>query len=150
MMARRIDLTKKLTDEELVYLVDRSRWKDLREYARIHELPPPRLPNAANVRAQEPRVGVKARKLPDVVAELSVAFGRSQQEPGEEQSGESSARDWSMLTVPQLKEELDKRRAQYEKSEDSEGVEVVSYTNEDRKDDLVKKLYDDDAEMAEG
>jgi len=49
------------------------------------------------------------------------------------------------MKVPQLQALLTKRKEQYEADEDDEGVEIVSFTTADKKDDLVQKLLDDDA-----
>lgn len=143
-MAREIDLTKPLTDAELIYLSDRSRWRDLRTYAENMGLPEPVLPDAKRIRAQEPRVGVHATKLPPVLEQFREGDKESE---GSEKSEEAPKnRDYSTMTVAQLKEELDRRRADYEKDGDTEAVADVSYTNEDRKDDLVTKLQLDDEE----
>jgi len=47
-------------------------------------------------------------------------------------------------TVAELKTELDKRKAEYEKVGDADGVEAVSYGNRDVKADLIVLLREDD------
>jgi len=47
-------------------------------------------------------------------------------------------------TVALLKAELDNRREAYLAGEDEEGAEAVSYTNSDKKADLVVLLTEDD------
>lgn len=157
-MAREIDLSKQLSEDDIRYLVDRGRWNDLRTNARNLGLPEPNLPNQRDLRAQKPRVGVRARKGEDAYAAIARAL---QSEPAETLSAEvhedaprlpqpektDTATDYTKLTVPQLKEELDKRRTEYETDGDTEGVELVSYASDAKKDELVRKLQDDDASV---
>lgn len=58
--------------------------------------------------------------------------------------------DYSTMKVEELKAELDRRRELYERDGDTEGVDAVSYTKADKKDDLVALLETDDEELAEG
>jgi hypothetical protein len=146
-MAKEIDLTKPLSEFDLRYLVSRDRWNDIRTNARNLGIAEPAMPNKRDIRAQVPKTGVNARKRDDTFEAIKKALGikGADDAPGEEGTPEEGGKvDYKKLTVPQLKEELDKRRADYEASGDTEAVEEVSYTNEDRKDDLVAKLELDD------
>jgi hypothetical protein len=58
--------------------------------------------------------------------------------------------DYSTMKVEDLKAELDRRRALYERDGDREGVEAVTYVKGAKKDDLVVLLETDDEELAEG
>jgi len=152
-MARKIDLTKPLDEFELKYLVSRDRWNDIRTNARNLGIAPPAMPNKRDIRAQVPKTGVNARKRDDTFQAIKKALGikgaDDVPEPESETPTASDGKvDYKKLTVPQLKEELDKRRSDYEASGDNEAVEEVSYTNEDRKDDLVAKLELDDEASA--
>lgn len=150
-MARKIDLTKPLNEAELKYLVQRDRWKDIRTNAANLGIEPPAMPNKRDIRAQRPRTGVNARKREDSFAAIAKAMGikldsEESEDPSTPESNADSVRavDYGKLTVPQLKEELDKRRADYEAAGDTDAVEDVSYTKDDLKDDLVAKLQLDD------
>lgn len=57
--------------------------------------------------------------------------------------------DYAGLTVAALKAELDRRKAAYEAAGDEEGVEAVTYTSADKKDDLIALLETDDEETSE-
>jgi len=146
-MSREIDLTKRLDEDELRYLVDRDMWDALRENARNLKLPEPNLPSARGIRAQVPRKQLRNSDAFDKIAsQLGVGVTEETSEPQQEAvtPDEPKAVDYTKLTVPQLKEELDKRRADYEAAGDSVAVADVSYANDARKDDLVKMLQDDD------
>lgn len=65
------------------------------------------------------------------------------------EEAEESAPGYDTLTVADLKAELDKRKAEYEKAEDTEGVEAVTYSKSDKKEDLIVLLQEDDAAIAE-
>jgi hypothetical protein len=153
-MSREIDLTKKLDEDELRYLVDRDMWDALRENARNLDLPEPNLPSARGIRAQVPRKQLRNTDAFDQIAKQMGVKASQGEDSGEgttapvlaPQQGDQGRKlvDYTKLTVPQLKEELDKRRKEYEDAGDSEAVAEVSYTNDDRKDDLVAKLQLDD------
>lgn len=148
-MAREVDLTKPLSEDDLRYLVDRDRWDDLRTNADNLGIEAPNLPSARGIRAQVPR-----RQLQNVEGEQ--AFGRIAKmmhvqrgdEPAPEQP-ETTGTDYTKLTVPQLKEEMDKRRQQYQSDNDSEGVALMTYQGDAKKVDLVQALQMDDADEAE-
>lgn len=57
--------------------------------------------------------------------------------------------DYNAWTVPQLKNELDTRRAAYEAAGRTEDAEYVGYASGDKKDLLVELLEADDAEPEE-
>lgn len=146
-MSKEIDLTKQLSEFDLRYLVDRNRWDDIRTNADNLGLPVPNLPSARGLRAQVPRSQLRNTDAFDKIAkQLKVSIADTEEQ---EASEESKTVDYSKLTVPQLKEELEKRRADYEASGDSDAVADVSYSNEDRKDDLVAKLQLDDEASSE-
>lgn len=173
-MAMEIDLTKPLNEDEIKYLVERCRWRDLRMYAANMGLDEPMLPDAAGIRRADPLVGVNASELPGAYKALVMAgegqaanvpppseqpagapTGDVRQFPSQPQAiagqgGPVVKTDWTQLTVPQLKQELDSRReeAQKEDPPDPEVVDLLSYTNDDRKDDLVAKLNLDDEAIA--
>lgn len=150
-MARIIDLTKPMSEAELKYLVQRDRWKEIRTNAENLGIEPPAMPSKRDIRAQRPRTGVNARKREDsfeaIAKAMGIKTGSTAEEPmapEQSTSGEQRKVDYSKLTVPQLKEELDKRRADYEAAGDTDAVEDVSYIKDDLKDDLVAKLQLDD------
>lgn len=151
-MSRKIDLTKQLDEDELRYLVDRDMWDALRENADNLGIPAPNLPSARGIRAQVPR---KQLRNTDAFDNIAKAMGvQVKKDDGEPTSptpppdpaatGSGGPVDYNKLTVMQLKEELDKRRADYEREGDNEGVDLVSYSNSDKKEDLVTKLQLDD------
>lgn len=157
-MSKEIDLTKPLTHGELQYLVDRDRWDDLRENARNLGLPEPVLPSARGIRAQVPRKQLRNTDALDRIADqLGVSV------PNDEETEQPPARqaenppppfgpqptDWNKLTVVQLKEEMDKRRGQYERDDDQEGVKLMTYAGDARKDDLVSALQLDDEDESD-
>lgn len=145
-MSREIDLTKRLDEDELKYLVDRDRWDDLRTNAENLGLPEPNLPSARGIRAQVPRKQLRNTDAFDKIAEqMGVRVGGDEPTPV---SGPQPV-DYKKLTVPQLREELDKRRKDYEASGDSDAVMDVSYATTDRKEDLVAKLELDDEASAD-
>lgn len=149
-MAREIDLTKKLSEDDLRYLVDRDRWGDIRTNADNLGVDAPNLPTARAIRAQVPRRQLKEADAFDKLAKtLGVSVSKEDDDTVVAPSAGSGKIDYKQLTVPQLKEELDKRRQDYEASGDNEAVADVSYTNTDRKEDLVAKLELDD-EAADG
>ena len=155
-MSRNIDVTKQLDEDELRYLVDRDMWDALRENARNLGMPEPQLPSARGIRMQTPR-----RQLRNVAAETAFKGIADQlgvsvkgQEAEDDQAlaasetpplpAGSQPTDWNKLTVAQLKEEMDKRRGQYEQEDDQEGVTLMTYAGDARKDDLVAALKLDD------
>lgn len=153
-MSRKIDLTKQLDEDELRYLVDRDMWDALRENAENLGLDAPNLPSARGIRAQVPRkqlrntdafyniakaMGVKVAK-PDDALDSGAPSNSAAAEGGDEQK----AVNYDKLTVPQLKEEMDKRRADYERDEDNEGVTLMTYSEGVLKRDLVAALTLDD------
>lgn len=154
-MSREIDLTKQLDEDELRYLVDRDMWDALRENADNLGLPEPNLPSARGIRAQVPR---KQLRNTDAFEQIARAMGVSvsgedemlspSPPPDPAASGPKKV-NYSDLTVPQLKEELDKRRREYAEAEDTEGVDLVSYSNSERKEDLITKLQLDDDTLDE-
>src|ERR1044072_3063730 len=161
-MAYEVDLTKKLSEDDLRFLVDRNRWDDIRKNAENLGLDVPNLPSARGIRAQTPRVELRRAQAPfDKSAKmLGVKTDGDPDETEEqrsvapntvstEQSDEPKTVDYNKLTVPQLQEELDKRRQDYEAAGDNDAVADVSYTSDDRKSDLVRKLQDDDAAQAD-
>jgi hypothetical protein len=155
-MSRDIDLTKRLDEDELRYLVDRDRWDDLRTNAENLGMPVPNLPSARGIRAQVPRRQMRNTDAFDKIAQqMGVQVNKDDAESPPSSpvappppSGPQPT-DYSKLTVPQLKEELDKRRKEYEDDGDAEGVELVSYAGDARKDDLVAKLQLDDDTIGE-
>lgn len=149
-MSKEIDLTKPLSEDDLRYLVDRCRWEDIRQNAANLDLPEPVLPSARGIRAQVPRSQLKNTDSFDKIAEqLNVKLGGDEVESSE--AAADGPVDYNKLTVPQLKEELDKRRTAYEAEGDSDAVADVSYTSEDKKGELVAKLeLDDEAQSEEG
>lgn len=180
-MAKEIDLTKPLNEDEIKYLVDRCRWRDLRLYCANMGLEEPNLPDAAGIRRADPTIGVNANELPGAYKALALAgepqaskafeqapeqpegaetgeprrFGAqpppAPQEPDQGAEGEGStppAPDYKAMTVAQLQAKLDERREDAVKEEaDQEIIENLSYTRDDRKDDLVAKLELDDATL---
>lgn len=155
-MAMQIDLTKQLNEGELRYLIERDRWDDIRENARNLGKPEPALPSARGIRMQTPR-----RQLRNVAAEtafkgiadqlgVSVATEDETEQPPANAAenppppSDPQPVDYSRLTVPQLKEEMDKRRTKYERDGDKEGVDLMTYASDARKDDLVSALKLDD------
>lgn len=149
-MSKKVDLTKPLSEDDLRYLVDRCRWDDLRENAANLGMDEPTLPSSRGLRAQVPRAELSnTDSFDDIAEQLGV---RTTDAEGDVAASEKTAADrYRSMTVPQLKEELDKRRADYEAGEDPdmEAAGEVSYTNEDRKDALVQKLVDDDIMQAD-
>lgn len=158
-MSREIDLTKRLTEDELKYLVDRDMWDALRENARNLDLPEPNLPSARGLRKQIPRRQLRhSGAFSEIAKDMGVELSESEDpttpsvpQPSAQgaEGSEEVPVDYTKLTVPQLKEELDKRRADYEADGDTEAVAEVSYTKEDLKDDLVAKLQLDDEAAAD-
>jgi hypothetical protein len=152
-MTRKIDLTKRLDEDELRYLVDRDMWDALRENARNLDLPEPNLPSARGIRMQVPR---KQLRNTDALDRIADQLGVSMSKEGDEPSARVAETppppagpqptDWNKLTVAQLKEEMDKRRQQYEAEDDQEGVKLMTYAGDARKDDLVSALQLDDEE----
>lgn len=146
-MAKEIDLTKPLSAFDLQYLVDRGRWEDIRQNAANLDLPEPVLPSARGIRAQVPRSQLRNTDTFDRIADqlgvkLSDDEGDAPEAPGAPE--EPQAVDYTKLTVPQLKEEMDSRRQRYEAEDDTEGVELMTYAGDARKDDLVSALKLDD------
>lgn len=156
-MSREIDLTKPLSEDELRYLVDRDRWDDLRTNASNLGLDEPNLPSARGIRAQVPRKQLRNMDAFDKIAKaMDVPVAKDEGEatptptPAAAPEGDAGGKvNYDKLTVPQLQEELDKRRKEYEGAGDTEGVELVSYSQGDRKGDLVSKLQLDDDSVAE-
>lgn len=150
-MAREIDLTKTLSEDDLRYLTDRNRWADIRRNAENLGLDVPNLPTSRDLRAQVPRNRLRDKDaFEDIAQKLGVTTEAASEDADEAASDEQKPVDYSKLTVPQLKEALDKRRADYEAVGDSEAVADVSYTAEDKKGDLVAKLQLDDEASSEG
>lgn len=150
-MSREIDLTKRLDEDELRYLVDRDRWDDIRTNAENLDRDVPNLPSARGIRAQAPRKQLRNSDAFDKIAkQLGVRVSKDDDDMDEVVAPEPTPAagpqpvDYTKLTVPQLKEELDKRRKDYEAAGDSEAVGDVSYTDGDKKGDLVAKLQLDD------
>jgi len=145
-MAREIDLTKKLTQDDLQYLVDRGRWDALRQNAENLGMPEPNLPSARGIRMAVPRSQMRDTSMFDDIAEqMGVSVEKDDEATtAAPEDSSSSAVDYTKLTVPQLKEEMDKRRGQYEADGDQEGVELMTYASDARKDDLVTALQVDD------
>lgn len=139
-MAREIDITKPLSADDLRYLVDRDRWEEIRENADNLGLDVPNLPSARGIRAQVPRKQLQNTDEFDRIAKMMHV--QTGDEPAPEQP--PTGMDYTKLTVPQLKEEMDKRRQQYEAEDDSEGVALMSYPNDAKKVDLVQALQMDD------
>lgn len=155
-MSREIDLTKKLSEDDLRYLVDRDMWDALRENAANLGLPEPNVPSARGIRAQVPRKQIQYDDaLAKIAKQMKVSVSRaSDDEDGDgsaQGGGESDARvNYEKMTVPQLKEEMDKRRAEYQAGDDAEGVELMTYHSDAKKGDLVAALaLDDQAEPDE-
>ena len=65
--------------------------------------------------------------------------------PDEERAGDV----YESKTIKELQSELDRRRKGYEAAGDDEGVEAVTYTKSDKKDDLIVLLREDDEAVAE-
>lgn len=161
-MAIEIDLTQQLTEFELKYLVQRCRWDDIRQNAENLGIAEPNLPSVRDLRRQVPRKQLKNTDNFDKIAkQLGVKRekGDDEEDGGEEpvalqESPEAVvpvAVDYNKLTVPQLKEELDKRREQYQAQDDQEAAADVAYTTDDKKPDLISKLeYDDEAQVEAG
>jgi hypothetical protein len=155
-MTLKIDLTKRLTADELRYLVDRDRWEDLRENARNLGIEEPNLPSARGIRAQVPRRQLRNTDAFDSIAkQMGIKLRKEDEEPSSvstpQPTSESDARvNYEKLTVPQLKEEMDKRREQYAGEEDGEGVELMTYASDAKKSDLVAALALDDQGEDEG
>jgi hypothetical protein len=151
-MSKEIDLTKPLSEFDLKYLVDRQRWADIRQNAANLDLPEPNLPSARGLRAQVPRSQLRGTDdYNAIAAQLKVKLSDESEgadtAPAQEQGAETGgAVDYTKLTVPQLREEMDKRRQQYESDGDTEGVELMTYASDARKDDLVSALKLDDEE----
>lgn len=159
-MSREIDLTKRLNEDELRYLVDRDMWEALRENARNLGMDEPNLPSPRGIRQQVPRTQLRYTDEFAVIAKsmgvpLSDDEGSDAATPASAPGAEGSPSpptgpqpmDYTKLTVPQLKEEMDKRRTQYEKDGDAEGVQLMTYGSDARKDDLISALQlDDDTE----
>jgi hypothetical protein len=171
-MTMNVDLTKPLNEHEIKYLVDRCRWADLRTYCVNMGLDEPALPDAKSIRAQDVRMGVNATQLPGAYAALAIA-GEGKAEQAAELGGDPTTpvrqptqfpdnsstqganqipkTDWSKLTVPQLQQELDKRREEAEREDDpdQEVIDNLSYAKDARKDELVAKLDLDDEAIAQ-
>lgn len=177
-MSRKLDITKPLSADEIKYMLDRDMWRELRQYCANMGLEMPVLPDKARIRGAEPLVGVGATVLPDPYKALALVGEKQAEkaapdpdaQPPSAPSGvmhgpegqfppqtpqpsatvPSERTDWSKLTVDQLKEELDSRReeAQKEDPPDTDALENLSYTKDDRKDDLVTKLNLDDEAIA--
>jgi hypothetical protein len=152
-MSKEIDLTKKLSAFDLKYLVDRNRWSDLREYAEIHDLPEPPLPSVRDLRRQVPRS--QLRKA-DGFSEIAEALGVTEEKddggdttPSGSAQPEDRTAFYTKLTVPQLKEEMDSRKAKYEAEEDGDGVALMTYAKDEVKADLVARLVADDEDEAD-
>lgn len=144
-MSKEVDLTKPLSAFDLKYLVDRCRWDDIRQNAANLDLPEPVLPSARGIRAQVPRSQLRNTDTFDRIADqLGVKLSDDEDGAAPETPEEPQAVDYAKLTVPQLKEEMDKRRSQYEGEGDTEGVELMTYAGDARKDDLVSALKLDD------
>lgn len=158
-MSREIDLTKPLSEDELRYLVDRDRWDDLRANAEHLGIDAPNLPSARGIRAQVPRKQMRNTDAFDMIAaQLGVSVAKDDGEgtptpvpaAASAETGAGKKVNYDKLTVPQLKEEMDKRRQDYEADEDGEGVQLMTYASDARKDDLVAALkLDDQAEPAD-
>lgn len=152
-MAKKIDLTKPLSEDDLRYLVDRDRWDDIRTNADNLGIEAPNLPSPRGIRMQVPRQQLRNTDGFDRIAKMMHV--QREPEPDEEDAGtppvdaQSKAVDYNQLTVPQLKEELDTRKAKYESEQDADGVALVSYAADARKGDLVALLQLDDEETSE-
>lgn len=161
-MSKEVDLTKPLSENDLRYLVDRDRWDDIRTNAANLGLPEPVLPSARGLRAQVPRFKLpRPDAFDDIAKQLQVQRDEPTEdapeipvpeETGGEQTEQTGGEpvDYTKLTVPQLKEEMDNRRKQYEQEDDTEGVELMTYSSDTRKDDLVSALQMDDEEDDSG
>jgi hypothetical protein len=156
-MSREIDLTKRLSEDELRYLVDRDRWDDLRTNADNLGLDAPNLPSARGIRQQVPRRQLRnTDAFDDIAKSLGVSVTKEDDEASPPADSAATAEegdkpvDYTKLTVPQLKEELDKRRKEYELAGDAEAVKDVTYDTKATKPDLVAQLQlDDEAAGAE-
>lgn len=150
-MAKEIDLTKQLSSFDLQYLVDRGRWDDLRENANNLGIAAPNLPSARGIRAQTPRQTLAKRNdaFDRIADTLGVAIERDEEGDWPTPDPDRSPVDFNKLTVPQLKEEMDKRRQQYELEQDSEGVELMTYAADAKKADLVAALEMDSSDDGE-
>lgn len=158
-MSREIDLTKRLSEDELRYLVDRDRWDDLRTNADNLGIDAPNLPSARGLRMQVPAKQLRNTDAFDRIAEtMGVPVAKEDDtspapdsaataETTESEDGKPV--DYNKLTVMQLKEELDSRRKQYEEAGDDEAVKDVTYEAKATKPDLIAQLQLDD-EAADG
>jgi hypothetical protein len=153
-MSKKIDLTKKLSEFDLKYLVDRNRWSDLREYAEIHDLPEPALPSVRDLRRQVPRSQLRnTDSFADIAKALKVSTSNEADDGDETPPGSAQPEDrtvfYGKLTVPQLKEEMDSRKAKYEAEEDADGVALMTYAKDEIKADLIARLVADDEDEAD-
>lgn len=152
-MAKKIDLEKPLNEDELRYLVDRDRWDDIRTNADNLGIDVPNLPSPRGIRMQVPRKQLeKANDGFDRIAKMMHV--QREADPDEEDAGspapdEPETVDYNKLTVMQLKEELDKRKTEYETDNDADGVALVSYPADAKKGDLIALLQLDDEETSE-
>jgi hypothetical protein len=147
-MSREIDLTKKLSEDDLRYLVDRDRWDDLRTNAENLGLPEPNLPSPRGIRMQVPAKQLKNTDAFDKIADQLGVKVSNEDEDSPAPSGPQPT-DYNKLTVPQLKEELDKRRREYEQAGDSDAVKDVTYDAKATKPDLIAQLQLDDEATSE-
>jgi hypothetical protein len=148
-MSRNIDLTKRLDEDELRYLVDRDRWDDLRTNADNLGIEAPNLPSARGIRAQVPRRQLQHNEEFNRIADMmGVPVADEDGFVPSANKGPEPV-DYNKLTLPQLKEALDARRKQYEATGDTEGVADVSYEAKATKAELVLKLQADDEAVSD-
>lgn len=134
-MAKEIDLSKKLSDEDRSYLYQRNRWKDV--LANYNEFggEEPLVPTGVPVTG--PASLVNAAGLDGLTAEQQAAYqdGQPSDEPVE----------YEKLTKAQLQEELDSRKADAQTDEEKSNLD---HKGNETKDQLIARLDRDDELVA--
>lgn len=137
-MSLDIDHDKKYSDKEVQYLRDRDQWRLLLANFERFGGEKPVLPGEAPQTGPESnvnRLGPTALTREQERASLQAALAALDEQEAEE------VIPYEKLTVPELRAELDGRKAEAATDEEKANLE---YTAKDKKDELVARLDKDD------
>ena len=138
-MARTIDLSKPLSDDDRQYLVTRDRWRDLAEADGHND------PQRARQEAQE---GYRRTQVAStVLSPTSPGQTPRVQEP--DAGGDGDEPPYEEWTFEELKAELKDRKAEALESGMSENEAKERYSLGGSQKDLVDRLYADDSAKTE-
>lgn len=136
-MAREIDLSKRLSEDDRQYLYQRNRWKEVKANYEEFGGEEPVLPDGVPVTG--PASLVNAAGLDALTPEQQAA------QQGEESAAPDDDVDYESMTKPQLQAELDSRKAEAATEEEQANLD---WKAGDNKEQLVARLDRDDELVA--